>query len=212
MKKKTALEIQTNKVKRKYDRFSKFYNLFEKPMEIGVLNKLRKELIQDLKGNILEVGVGTGKNLKYYNSKAKVTGIDISPGMLGKAYLELNKLGNKNIELKEMDAQNMEFKDNKFDYVLCTFVLCSVPNPIKVLEEMKRVVKPSGKVLMIEHMLSEHLLLAIFEHIHNPLTKFLLGVNIDRKTIENIKKSGLKISREDNLMLFDVFKRIEAVK
>ena len=112
----------------------------------------------------------------------------------------------------EMDAQNLKFKDNSFDYIICTFVLCSVPDPVKTLKEMKRVVKPNGKILMIEHMLSKNKLIAFYEHIHNPITRFLFGFNVNRKTDENVEKAGLKIRKMQNMALFDVFRKIEAGK
>lgn len=119
---------------------------------------------------------------------------------------------NKDIKLLQMDAQEIKFFDNSFDYVVCTFLLCSVPDPIKVVKEMYRVCKNGGKILMIEHMLSKNILLAFFQHLHNPITKTLFGFNVNRKTIDNIKKAGLVIDKEVNLTFIDVFKRIEIIK
>jgi len=210
--KEKSLEKATEKTMGKYNRFSYIYDLFESPMENSVFKKWRADLINPLRGNILEVGVGTGKNLSYYNKEAKITGIDLSPGMLSKAKERLKLLRRRNISLIEMDAQNLKFKDNSFDYIICTFVLCSVPDPVKTLKEMKRVVKPNGKILMIEHMLSKNKLIAFYEHIHNPITRFLFGFNVNRKTDENVEKAGLKIRKMQNMALFDVFRKIEAEK
>lgn len=254
------MDEKTEKIIKRYNRFSYIYDVFEKPMEYAMFNRWRYGLISPLKGKILEIGVGTGKNLKYYNKQTKVTAIDISSGMLSKAKerleqlnnkefqsrqtqvffkpqmsrmqilehsqdykiknnLEVGKqlniksnLSNKNIKLMEMDAQNLKFKDNSFDYVVCTFVLCSVPDPIKALEEMKRVCKKKGKISMIEHMLSKSKLIAFFEHLHNPITRTLFGFNVNRKTDENVEKAGLKIKKMDNMAFFDVFRKIEAGK
>jgi len=90
--------------------------------------------------------------------------------------------------------------------------LCSVPDPVKALKEMKRVCKKNGKIIMIEHMLSKHKLIAFFEHLHNPITRFLFGFNVNRKTDENVKKAGLKIKKIQNMAFFDVFRKIEAKK
>ncbi len=204
------LDKQTKLIQKKYDRFSRFYDLFESVFEKNLYGKWRKDLIGDIKGRILEVGIGTGKNLSYYNKDAKVIGIDISPKMLEKAKMR-QKGFEKNITLIQMDAQDMQFEDNSFDYVVCTFVFCSVPDPIKVLKEMKRVCKKNGRILMIEHMLSEHKIIAFFEHIHNPIMRALFGFNINRRTVENIKKSGLEIYRIKNLFFFDVFRKIEII-
>ncbi len=201
---------QTEVIKKRYDRFSRFYDAFESVFERKLFSKWRKNLISNLKGQILEVGVGTGKNLPYYGKDAKIIGIDFSPKMLEKAKIRQKELVG-NITLMQMDAQNMQFEDNSFDYVICTFVLCSVPDPVKVLQEMKRVCKKNGRILMIEHMLSKHKIIAFFEHIHNPITRTLFGFNVNRNTIENIKKAGLKTSKVENLFFFDVFRKIEII-
>ena len=195
-------------VRKRYDRFSRVYDIFEKPMEMSFFRMWRKDLISNLRGNILEIGVGTGKNLEFYRKDANVIGIDLSKRMLKEAEKKLKRLQNKNITLLEMDAQNLKFKNNYFDYVLCTCVLCSVPDPLLVLKEMKRVVKKNGKILMIEHMLSRHWPIALFENVFNPLTKRMFGFNINRDTKKSIHMAGLKIEKETNLFL-DVFRRIE---
>ena len=210
--KEKSLEKATEKTIRRYNRFSYIYDLFEKPMEASVFKKWRSELIKPLRGDVLEIGVGTGKNLSYYNKEAKVTAIDISSGMLSKARNKLKETNNKNIKLMEMDAQNLKFKNNSFDYVICTFVLCSVPDPVKALQEMKRVCKKNGKIIMIEHMLSKNKFIAFYENIHNPITRFLFGFNVNRKTDENVIKAGLKIIKMKNMAFFDVFRKIEAEK
>ena len=77
----------------------------------------------------MEIGVGTGKNLPYYNTKTEVTGIDLSPSMLNKAKVCTKKLGLKS-RLLQVDAQKLKFKNNSFDYVIGSFVLCSIPNSV----------------------------------------------------------------------------------
>ncbi|MFQ5532205.1 MAG: class I SAM-dependent methyltransferase [Candidatus Nanoarchaeia archaeon] len=205
------LKKKTKKTQKRYDKFSRIYDILEAPIEKSRFSRWRKTLLKNLKGNILEIGVGTGKNLEYYGKKAKVTGIDLSPGMLEKAKERKKELG-RDFKLIQMDAQNLKFKDNSFNYVISTFVLCSVPDPVKTAKEMKRVCKKNGKILLLEHMLSKYKLIAFFEHIHNPITKTLFGFNTNRKTIENLKKAGLKIKKQENLAFFDVFRKIKAVK
>ena len=151
------------------------------------------------------------EQLNNKESQSQQTPVFFKP-QIGKQLDIKSNLSNKNIRLMEMDAQNLKFKDNSFDYIICTFVLCSVPDPVKTLKEMKRVVKPNGKILMIEHMLSKNKLIAFYEHIHNPITRFLFGFNVNRKTDENVEKAGLKIRKMQNMALFDVFRKIEAEK
>ncbi|WP_254844055.1 class I SAM-dependent methyltransferase [Virgibacillus dokdonensis] len=132
--------------------------------------------------------------------------MDFSPGMLKRAKEKANQLG-RTFELLEMDAQNLAFPDNTFDTVITTCVFCSVPDPIKGLKEMKRVTKPTGKILMLEHMRSEHKLIGKLMDILNPIGLHIVGANINRKTLENIQHVGLKIAKED-LLMYDIFKTL----
>lgn len=201
---------ETVKVANKYNRLSKFYDFFEGFMEERKFRKWRKEIIPYLKGNILEIGVGTGKNLEFYNVN-KITAIDISEGMLKKAK-EKSKNLKLSVDFYLMDAQNLEFKNEIFDYVVGTFILCSIPDPVKALSEMKRVLKKDGKIMLIEHVLSRNKFIALWEHIHNPFTKWLFGLNVNRNTKRNIEKAGLKIIKDEKLAFFDVFRRFTCVK
>jgi len=146
----------------------------------------------------MEVGVGTGKNLKYYQQEFWAIGVDLSEAMMSKAK-PLAK--SKGIPLAQMDAQYLAFCDNIFDTVVATFVFCSVPDPIKGLKEIHRVLKPDGQALFIEHVLPQNPLLAWTFNTLDPLTSALSGVHINRKTSDNIHKAGFKLIREENLLL-----------
>ena len=165
-----------------------------------------------LKGKILEVGIGTGKNIDYLNDKAKVTGIDFSEKMLEKAKQKLARTDRKNITLRKMDVENLDFEDNSFDYVITSSVFCSVPDPLKGLKEIKKVLKPTGKLVMVEHVLSSNRLIAFFENLFNPLVRLITGVNINRNTKQNIIDSGLEVTKEKNLAKVDVYRMYEARK
>lgn len=192
----------------KYNRISAVYDLIEAPIEIFLYGKWRKETLSNLTGRVLEVGVGTGRNLEYYPAGAQVTGIDNSEGMLEKAREKAK--GRKNITLLLIDAEHMEFPDNTFDYVVTTFVLCSIPDPVKSLKETRRVLKPSGELIALEHMRSKSPLIARIEDLINPVMSFLIGDDMTRNTVENIKKAGFTITEEKNLAFKDVFKKIRA--
>ncbi len=201
-----------NTSKEKYNRLAGFYDLHSKFAEKLWFIKWRKKFFAPLKGNILDVGIGTGKNIEFYDKEAKVIGIDFSEKMLEKAKEKLIKTDTKNITLKHMDAENLHFKDNSFDYVVTSCVFCSVPNPIKGLKEIRRVLKPTGRLIMIEHVLSKNPVIALIEHVINPLTRLIMGANINRNTKQNIIKSGMKIVEDRNLALFDVFRLFIAKK
>ena len=109
---------KTFKIQKKYNRNAIVYDLIEFPVEKVLYSKWRKKYFSNLIGKVLDVGIGTGKNIDYYNNEAEVTGIDFSKKMLEKAKRKLKKSGRKNISLKLMDVENLKFRDNSFDYVI----------------------------------------------------------------------------------------------
>lgn len=190
----------------KYDRFSHVYDLMETPMELMRYANWRRQVFSGLRGRVLEVGVGTGKNIPYYPDDCEMIGIDISSKMLARA--KKRSAGKKNVSLFLMDAEHLAFVDGCFDYVITTFVLCSIPVPVAALKEMRRVCKPEGTVITLEHMRSGDKVIASIEDLLNPITRGLTGVNINRETVENIKKAGLTVIEEKNLAMKDVFRLV----
>lgn len=200
------MDINTEKIRKRYNRASRFYDLLESPMEIMSLREWRIDLIKELKGKVLEVGVGTGKNIEHYLNDVDITAIDFSEKMLERAKEKAEKYIKK-VVLLQMDAQNMNFTDNTFDTVFTTCVYCSVPDPIKGLKEMRRVCKPNGQIIMIEHVRSEKKVLGLIMDILNPIVVNIYGANINRRTIENIYRSGFNNVKVDNLYS-DIVKKI----
>ncbi len=203
---------KTLKTKIKYNRNALLYDLFELPVEKLLYSKWRKKYFSPLKGKILDVGIGTGKNIDYYSDKAEVIGIDFSPKMLEKGRQKLAKSGKKNITLIQMDVENLNFKDNSFDYVITSSVFCSVPDPIGGLKEIRRVLKPDGKLIMVEHVLSRNKFISLLENLFNGTVRFFTGVNINRDTGQNIIKSGMEVIDEKDLAMVDVFRLFKAKK
>ncbi len=197
---------------KKYNRIARFYDGHHAFVERQLFVPWRKKFFTPLTGKILDVGVGTGANIDYYNEKTDVIGIDFSENMLTIARKKLALSGRKNITLRQMNVENLQFKDYSFDYVVTSCVFCSVPDPVKGLQEIRRVLKPTGKLVMIEHVLSKNPVIALIENIGNPLSRFLMGANINRNTKQNITHAGLKITEDRNLALFDVFRLFVARK
>ena len=197
---------KTRKVEYRYDRIASGYDKAEYLMEQMFASDLRQESVSKLAGNVLEVGVGTGKNLQFYNDSAEITGIDISAKMLAKAREKADNI-NRRIELIKMDAQDLQFDSNTFDSVLGTFIFCSIPDPIKAMQEIKRVAKPNAEIIFIEHVLSKIETIALLENLINPIVSSTFGFNVNRDTKANIKKAGLIIEQDEKLALFDVFRR-----
>jgi len=199
----------TEKIKKRYNRVSKIYDLIEQPMELMALKKWRVEVAKELYGKVLEIGVGTGKNIPYYPENVEVTAIDFSEKMLAKARKKAKEL-NKKVELIEMDAQDMSFPDDTFDTVFTTCVFCSVPDPIQGLKEIKRVCKPGGKIIMIEHVRSEKKVIGPLMDLLNPITVNFYGANINRRTVKNVKKAGFSNVEVENIT-GDIVKKIMIV-
>jgi len=154
--------------------------------------KLRQRAIEQANGQVLEVGVGTGANLEYYLPGCEVTGIDFSPGMLNKARRKIFR-AKVPVTLLEMDAEHMDFPDNTFDTVVATCVFCSIPDPVQGFREVKRVCKNGGRIILLEHMRSENPVLGWLMDVFNPLALYLIGSNINRQTVENVRRADITI-------------------
>jgi ubiquinone/menaquinone biosynthesis C-methylase UbiE len=148
--------------------------------------------------NILEVGVGTGKNMPYYPANARITAIDLTPGMLERAQKRATDL-NLRLDLRLGDVQALEFPAASFDAVVATFVFCSVPDPVLGLEQIRRVLKPGGKVYLLEHMRSANPIVGIWMDILNPLVVGIMGANINRRTLDNVRQAGLELDVIEDL-------------
>lgn len=196
--------------RKRYNRIAPFYDLMGRFPERR-FSYWRALLWSKVEGNkILEIGVGTGKNFPYYPKKADVTAIDISDKMLEIAFRKAAQTKQR-VHLLRMDVEHLEFPDNTFDTVISTFVFCSVPDPVQGLSEVRRVLKPSGKAIFLEHVLSANRIIASLMNFVNPLVVRMMGANINRKTEQNIAKSGLVVDNVTDLAS-GIFKLIEARK
>jgi ubiquinone/menaquinone biosynthesis C-methylase UbiE len=204
---------QTQHTQNRYNITSVVYDLMEWPVERWLYKEWRNQLWNKVKGpKILEIGVGTGKNISYYPKQIDVTGIDLSSGMLKRAKKTLPPNKKNRVSLQQMDAQQMDFPDNTFDEVVATFAFCSVPDPVLGLQEALRVTKPGGKLYLLEHMLSKNETFApVMKKLDTPI-HYLVGVHIARKTIENVKQAGWSVDRVQELTSNGIFRMIEATK
>ncbi len=199
---------ETAQARGRYDRNARFYDLMESGMEGRRFTPWRKRLWAEVRGpRVLEMGMGTGKNFPYYPQDIQISAIDFSPKMLERARRRAERDGVE-VDLSLMDAQHLEFPDDTFDSVVATFVFCSVPDPVQGLRELRRVVKPEGRVLLLEHVRPGGVA-GTAADVLNPLVVRMMGANINRCTVENVGRAGLEIERVENLWR-DIVKLIVA--
>ncbi len=155
---------------RAYARLARIYDVvFGRALEAGRVEALRALPLAQAT-HVLEVGVGTGLSLPDYPATCAVTGIDLSGAMLERAACRLAARGTRHIELHQMDAAAMRFADESFDVVSAAYVLTAVNDAGQVLREMKRVCRPGGHLVLLNHFLSANPLIAWLERLATPFT------------------------------------------
>jgi phosphatidylethanolamine/phosphatidyl-N-methylethanolamine N-methyltransferase len=157
---------------------------------------------------VLEIGVGTGLSLPLYPEDCRVTGIDISDAMLDRARQRLDGLARPGIELRRMDARDLAFPDGSFDHVLAPYVISVVPEPERVMAEMRRVCRVGGTVTVVNHFASDNRGIALAERLLTPLTQWV-GFSLSVPVSTVTASPGLATDREDRVNLFGLWRLIE---
>jgi phosphatidylethanolamine/phosphatidyl-N-methylethanolamine N-methyltransferase len=180
---------------------SKFYSDFA-PLYDKIFGKIfysRLEyVIENLEippgAKVLEVGAGTGTSFPAYPSHCDVTGIDLAPDMLARARQKISENGWTHLRVLEMNALDLDFSDNTFDYVMAFHVVTVVPDPIQMIAEAKRVCKPGGKIVIVNHFTSDFPLLGSLTEALDPITRWL-GWRTDLKLKPFIETTNLTVEQ-----------------
>jgi ubiquinone/menaquinone biosynthesis C-methylase UbiE len=197
----------TSLTQRRYDRQAGLFDFWEAPIEVLAFKRLRKRLWSEVHGaRILEVGVGTGKNLPQHPQGSRSVAVDLSPGMLRRAARKADRLG-RDVDLVLADAQRLPFRDGAFDAAAATFVFCSVPDPVLGLREVRRVVRQDGGLHLMEHVRSRNPIFGRLMDWTNPLWVRVSGANINRDTVGNVQRAGFELESVESRM-FGILKLI----
>lgn len=163
------------------------YDRLMSTIERRKLHQVRKLLLNDLRGRVIEFGAGTGANFDLYSDRAEVTAVEPDIDLRGEA---LKKVGNKNIRIVDSSAENLPFDDDAFDYVVITLALCTIPHPDMALKEAKRVCRSGGELLILEHIRNKNKFLSLLQDILTPPWKvFAMGCHLNRDTLSLIEKN-----------------------
>ncbi len=181
--------------KKIYDRIAPWYDFLDAIPEHLFYRSWRRELWQNVSpGRILEIGVGTGKNIGNYPPGARVTAIDISARMLEKATARSTARQDISIELMMMDVRELPFNSGTFDSVVGSFVLTVLADPLPALKEIRRVLKPGGELILLDFVRSRHKIIALLQDLFAPLTLAAYQAHINRDPVSPIERSGFRIT------------------
>ena len=195
-------------IREKYNRFAPWYDLAEAIPEFFGIKKLRRRLLQKASGKVLEVAVGTGRNLRHYSKGCEITAVDMSPAMLEIARRKADKL-RMNVTFHVMDGENLSFPDRSFDTVVDSLTVCTFTDPVAALQEFARVCKDNGRILLLEHGRSNRGLLGRLQDRWTSRHAKTLGCHMNREPLELVRQAGLKIISSQRY-LFGIFHVIEA--
>ncbi|WP_432352913.1 class I SAM-dependent methyltransferase [Sporosarcina sp. A2] len=178
--------------------FPKLYDVAMKPLEATRFKKVRTALVEKAAGRVLEIGSGTGINFPYYRNATQVDAIEPNPLMSKRAENRLIQ-ARVPVHIHEVGAESLPFADDTFDTVVSTLVFCTIPDPMKALDEIQRVSKSGATLLFFEHVRMEPTLLSKTQDVLNPLwEKICDGCQLNRDTLEMITTSGIDVIKVES--------------
>jgi ubiquinone/menaquinone biosynthesis C-methylase UbiE len=192
---KTASE-QTERLKRKWEKEAPTYDRRMGFFERVLFEDGREWVCSRASGEVLEVAVGTGRNFPFYPAGARLTGIDLSPSMLEIACQRAGELG-LNADLRESDAQELPFPDASFDTVVCTLSLCNIPDDRRAIAEMKRVLRPGGRLLLLDHVRASSKAWLAAQRVLDPLSWRFSCDHLLRRPLEHVLAEGFEVEQRE---------------
>lgn len=197
----------------RYNITAYFYDILDSPWERRY-KKWRPALVGDLSGKVLEAGVGTGRNLEFYNANVELTGIELSKQMLHKAEKRVKKAKCK-IKLIHEDATVMQsIESDQFDWVFSTFMCCVMPDEIQKLaiEQFGRVLKQGGRFRLLEIIYSKDKNIRRKQDFFAPFVEKVYGARFDRNTLQHIERSSNLEITKTSFLKDDTYLLIEGIR
>jgi ubiquinone/menaquinone biosynthesis C-methylase UbiE len=182
---------ETDRVRRIYDRFAERYDRAER-WERRLFGADARGLVREARGEVLELAVGTGRNLALYAPDVRVTAVELSAAMLERAQARAAALG-LDADLRQGDVQALPFADASFDTVVCTFSLCTIPDERRALAEARRVLRPGGRLLLVEHVRSSNPIVRLLQRLVEPLMHRVAGDHLLRDPVDHLGPLGFTI-------------------
>ncbi len=201
---------RTERVRRHYDRSAGSYDRIISWAEKALFGGAREWVCSQARGEVLEIAVGTGRNIPFYLEGVRLTGIELSPKMLDLARRRARELG-RDADLRVGDAHNLPFPDASFDTVVVTLALCTIPDDRRALAEAARVLRPGGQLLLLEHVRSPVLPVRLLQRVLEPLTLLLDHDHLLREPLRHVEDAGLVVERFERSKL-GMVERLQASK
>ena len=187
-----ASQRDTQRVRRRYDAMAGRYDDLIAFAEKLLFEGGREWVCSRANGEVLEIAAGTGRNLPFYRADANLTAVELSPAMLEIARRRAETLG-READLRVRDAQDLPFPDAGFDAVVCTLGLCTIPSPELAVREAARVLKPGGRLLLLEHVRSPLLPVRALQTLLNPITVLVESDHLLREPLRHVRAEGLVV-------------------
>jgi ubiquinone/menaquinone biosynthesis C-methylase UbiE len=175
-----------------FDGISSFYDMGLLPLELLILRRLRQQTFPVLKGNVLELGIGTGVNLSLYGPEARVMGCDASKEMLTWAAQRCTETC---VGLTQSDVQRLPFADGSFDTVAASLLFCSVADPASGLAEVRRVLRSGGRLVLLEHTRGNGVGAWLTDTLHPLWHAYARDCHLNRETARTVAEAGFQVER-----------------
>ena len=190
--KRDAPATETERVRRVYEQSASRYDQFIRVTERLLLGDGRAWAANQARGDVLEIAIGTGRNLPYYPRDLRFTGQDISAAMLEIARQRADKLG-RHVDLQQGDAQALPFDDARFDTVVSTLSMCTIPDDRRAVAEATRVLRAGGRLILLEHVRSPRVAVRLVQRLLEPVLCSLAGDHLLREPLDQVEEEGLLV-------------------